>query len=157
MTLEVLEQYLMPPALSQSPCVVREAGVLGVFLPNHPTPSRFNFSVSVTIRSCVNSQRKFPLSLPTLRYRDSGDLQGTVAPPSLPHPAVFYSGLAGFILLPAWQRVVLNSESTIPPQVHGATWAGAWGEGLFLRMGVKTNALQPGEGGVTLKPAAAYH
>lgn len=70
----------MPPALSQSPCVVREAGVLGVFFPNHPTPSRFNFSVSVTIRSCVNSQRKFPLFLSTLRYRDSGDLQGAVAP-----------------------------------------------------------------------------
>lgn len=155
LTFEVLEHYLMPPALSQSPCGIREAGVLGLSFRTTPPPSRFNFAVSVTIRSCVNSQRKFPLSLSTCVTGTQGIYKGQL-PPSLPHPTVFYSGLAGFTFLPAWQRVVLKlriHNTTASPWDHVGGGLG----GLFLRMGEKINALQPGGGRVTLKPAAAYH
>lgn len=137
----------MPPALSQSPCVVREAGVLGAFFPNHPTPSRFSFSVSATIRSCVNSQRKFPLSMSTFVTGTQGIYKGQL-PLSLPQPTVFSSGLAGFTLLPAWQRVVFKTQN---PQYHRKSMGPLWRElggrgGLFLRLGEKISALQPGGG-----------
>lgn len=46
-------------------------------------------------------------------------------PLSLPQPTVFYIGLAGFTLLPAWQRVVFKTQN---PQYHRKSMGPLWRE-----------------------------
>lgn len=79
-------------------------------------------------------------------------------PLSLPQPTVFYSGLAGFTLLPAWQRVVFKTQN---PQYHRKFMGPLWrelGGGAVSEDGGEDKRTAAWRGaGVTLKPAAVYH